>query len=91
VDIEHGGDAGFTAQALDIVNASGMGSDKEARKDLRVGEFFAGESTHFLLRLQVSTKFGGPLTFADEGVYDVETLRSVLSLLIDTQKALELN
>jgi hypothetical protein len=61
VDIEHGSDAGFAAEPFDVVNASGMGSDKEARKDLRVGECFAWESTHFSLRFQVSTKSGGPL------------------------------
>jgi hypothetical protein len=38
-----------------------MGADKEARKDLRVGQFFARESTHFSLRFQVSTDFGGLL------------------------------
>ena len=37
VNIEHGGDAGFAAEALDIFNGAGMRADEEARKDLRVG------------------------------------------------------
>jgi hypothetical protein len=61
VDIEHGGDAGLAAEPFDVFNGSGMGADKEARKDLRVGQFFARESTHFSLRFQVSTDFGGLL------------------------------
>src|SRR5690242_3662298 len=37
VDIEHGSDAGFAAETLDIFNGSRMRADVEARKDLRVG------------------------------------------------------
>ncbi len=47
VDVEHGRDARFTAKTFDIFDGTGMGSDKEAREDLRVSEFFAGESFHF--------------------------------------------
>src|SRR4029077_1784989 len=36
VDVEYGGDACFAAEALDIVNGSGMRSNKQPRKDLRV-------------------------------------------------------
>jgi hypothetical protein len=37
VDVEHGGDACFAAEAFDIVSCTGMRADKQARKDLRVG------------------------------------------------------
>jgi hypothetical protein len=38
-----------------------MRSDEEVRKDLRIGELFAGESTHFPLEFQVNTNCGGVL------------------------------
>lgn len=64
VDVEHGGDAGLAAKAFDIVNRARMRADKEIRKDLRVGKFFAGESTHFLFRFQVTTNFDDPLALS---------------------------
>ena len=47
MDIEHGGYGRFAAEALDIFDGARMRADEEPRKDLRVGEFFARESTHF--------------------------------------------
>lgn len=37
VDIQHGADACFAAEAFDIVNCAGMRADKQPRKNLRVG------------------------------------------------------
>jgi len=46
VNVEHGGDAGFAAQAFDICDGARMRADKKIGQDLRVRQDFAGESFH---------------------------------------------